>query len=113
MKYPKYRLAFPGKHVWVFNGHPMTQFNGYKLNTTAIGNGVVSADKSRGYYGESAQIFLSAAPYSTFSALSAQYGPNIFPAETLGNWSVSPTNIIRQEFLSALKRFSNKNVSVA
>ena len=46
MKYPKYRLAFPGKHVWVFNGHPMTQFNGYKLNTTAIGNGVVSADKS-------------------------------------------------------------------
>lgn len=74
MKYPKYRLAFPGKHVWVFNGHPMTQFNGYKLNTTAIGNGVVSADKSRGYYGESAQIFLSAAPYSTFSALSAQYG---------------------------------------
>ena len=48
MKYPKYRLAFPGKHMWVFNGHPMTQFNGYKLNTTAIGDGLVSADKSKG-----------------------------------------------------------------
>ena len=74
MKYPKYRLAFPGKHVWVFNGHPMTQFNGYKLNTTAIGNGVVSADKTKGYYGESATLYVSAGPHYTYSGMEVDVG---------------------------------------
>lgn len=74
MKYPKYRLAFPGKHIWVFNGHPMTQFNGYKLNTTAIGNGVVSADKSRGYYGESATLYHDENEYTTFLGFSSTIG---------------------------------------
>jgi surface protein len=74
MKYPKYRLAFPGKHVWVFNGHPMTQFNGYKLNTTAIGNGLVSADKTKGYYGESATLYVSAGPNYTYSGMEVDVG---------------------------------------
>lgn len=74
MKYPKYRLAFPGKHVWVFNGHPMTQFNGYKLNTTAIGDGLVSADKSKGYYGESATLYVSAGPHYTYSGMEVDVG---------------------------------------
>ncbi len=74
MRYPKYKLAFPGKHVWIFNGKPMTQFDGYTLNTTAIGDGIVSANKLKGFYGDSAQIFLSAAPHNSFSAFSSQYG---------------------------------------
>lgn len=74
MKYPKYRLAFPGKHIWVFNGHPMTQFNGYNLTTTAIGNGLVSADKTKGYYGESATLYVSAGPDYEFSGMEVDVG---------------------------------------
>ena len=74
MKYPKYKLAFPGKHVLLFNGHPMTQFNGYKLNTTAIGNGVVSADKTKGFWGESAELFQSASQFHSFEGYSANKG---------------------------------------
>lgn len=74
MKYPKYKLAFPGKHVWVFNGKPMTQFDGYTLDTTAIGNGIVSANKLKGFYGDSAQIFLSAAPDHSFSGMEVNKG---------------------------------------
>lgn len=74
MKFPKYKLAFPGKHVIVFNGHPMTQFDGYKLNTTAIGGGVVSASKQKGFWGESAELFQSAAQYHTFEGYSANKG---------------------------------------
>ena len=74
MIYPKYRLAFPGKHVLMFDGKPMTQFNGYKLNTTAIGSGVVSADKSKGYYGESATLYVSAGPNYTYRGMSVDVG---------------------------------------
>jgi hypothetical protein len=74
MRYPKYKLAFPGKHVWVFNGKPMTQFDGYTLDTTAIGNGIVSANKLKGFYGDSAQIFLSAAPDHSLSGMEVNNG---------------------------------------
>lgn len=74
MRYPKYKLAFPGKHVWVFNGKPMTQFDGYILNTTAIGSGLVSASTNKGFYGDSAQIFLSAAPHYALSGVAVDYG---------------------------------------
>ena len=74
MKYPKYKLAFPGKHVLVFNKHPMTQFNGYTLWTYASGNGIVSANKTKGFWGESAELFQSAADYYTFAGYSANKG---------------------------------------
>lgn len=74
MKYPKYKLAFPNKKVWVFNGNPMTQFNGYTLNTYASGNGIVSASKSKGFWGESAELFQSAANYHSFEGYSANKG---------------------------------------
>ena len=74
MKYPKYKLAFPGKHVLVFNKHPMTQFNGYTLGTYASGNGIVSANKTKGFWGESAELFQSAADYYTFDGYSANKG---------------------------------------
>lgn len=74
MKYPKYKLAFPGKHVIVFKGHPMTQFGGYTLGTYASGNGIVSANKTKGFWGESAELFQSAADYYTFNGYSANKG---------------------------------------
>ena len=74
MKYPKYKLAFPGKHVIVFKGHPMTQFGGYTLGTYASGNGIVSANKTKGFWGESAELFQSAADYYTFAGYSANKG---------------------------------------
>ena len=74
MKYPKYKLAFPGKHALVFNGHPMTQFGGYTLGTYASGNGIVSANKTKGFWGESAELFQSAADYYTFGGYSANKG---------------------------------------
>lgn len=74
MKYPKYKLAFPGKHALVFKGHPMTQFDGYTLGTYASGNGIVSASKQKGFWGESAELFQSAADYYTFSGYSANKG---------------------------------------
>ena len=74
MKYPKYKLAFPGKHVWVFKGHPMTQFDGYTLGTYASGNGVVSADKTKGYYGESATLYHDENEYTTFLGFSSTIG---------------------------------------
>lgn len=74
MKYPKYKLAFPGNHAIVFKGHPMTQFNGYTLGTYASGNGIVSANKTKGFWGESAQLFQSAAQYHTFDGYSANKG---------------------------------------
>lgn len=52
----------------------MTQFDGYTLNTTAIGNGIVSANKLKGFYGDSAQIFLSAAPHYALSGVAVDYG---------------------------------------
>jgi hypothetical protein len=74
MKYPKYKLAFPGKHSLVFKGHPMTQFDGYTLGTYASGNGIVSANKTKGFWGESAELFQSAGEYSTFCGFSANKG---------------------------------------
>lgn len=74
MKYPKYKLAFPGKHALVFKGHPMTQFDGYTLGTYASGNGIVSANKTKGFWGESAELFQSAADYYTFDGYSANKG---------------------------------------
>lgn len=74
MKYPKYKLAFPGKHALVFKGHPMTQFDGYTLGTYASGNGIVSANKTKGFWGESAELFQSAADYYTFAGYSANKG---------------------------------------
>lgn len=74
MKYPKYKLAFPGKHVIVFKGHPMTQFGGYTLGTYASGNGIVSANKTKGFWGESAELFQSASDYYTFNGYSANKG---------------------------------------
>ena len=74
MKYPKYKLAFPGKHSLVFKGHPMTQFDGYTLGTYASGNGIVSANKTKGFWGESAELFQSAANYYTFYGYSANKG---------------------------------------
>ena len=74
MKNPKYKLAFPGKHVLVFNGHPVTQFDGYTLGTYASGNGIVSASKQKGFWGESAELFQSAAQYHTFDGYSANKG---------------------------------------
>ena len=74
MKYPKYKLAFPGKHVIVFKGNPMTQFGGYTLGTYASGNGIVSANKTKGFWGESAELFQSAADYYTFKGYSANKG---------------------------------------
>ena len=74
MIYPKYRLAFPGRHVLMFEGKPLTNFNGYKLNTTAIGNGVVSADKSKGYFGESATLYVSAGPNYTYRGMEVDVG---------------------------------------
>lgn len=81
MRYPKYKLAFPGKHVWVFNGKPMTQFDGYSLQTIAIGSGLVSASTNKGFYGDTANIFVSAAPENSFSGYAVDYGSiqdNIF-----------------------------------
>lgn len=69
MKYPKYKLAFPGKHALVFNGHPMTQFDGYTLGTTAFGLGLISADKTKGFYGDSANLFVSAGEGYSLSGL--------------------------------------------
>ena len=69
MKYPKYKLAFPGKHALVFNGHPMTQFNGYTLGTTAFGLGLISADKTKGFYGDSVNLFVSAGEGYSLSGL--------------------------------------------
>ena len=74
MKYPKYKLAFPGKHVIVFNCHPMTQFDGYTLGTYASGSGVVSASKQKGFWGESAELFQSAAQGYSFEGYSANKG---------------------------------------
>ena len=74
MKFPKYKLAFPGKHSLVFNGHPMTQFDGYTLGTYASGSGVVSASKQKGFWGESAELFQSAAQYHSFEGYSANKG---------------------------------------
>lgn len=74
MKYPKYKLAFPSKKVIIFNGHPMTQFDGYTLNTYASGNGIVSASKAKGFWGESAELFQSAANYHSFEGYSANKG---------------------------------------
>ena len=41
MKYPKYKLAFPGKHVLLFNGHSLSQYDKYNplnlpLNTVRV-----------------------------------------------------------------------------
>ena len=41
MKFPKYKLAFPGKHVLVFNGHPLSQYDKYNplnlpINTVRV-----------------------------------------------------------------------------
>lgn len=41
MKNPKYKLAFPGKHVWLFNGHSLSQYDKYNplnlpLNTVRV-----------------------------------------------------------------------------
>ena len=58
----------------MFEGKPLTNFNGYKLNTTAIGNGVVSADKSKGYFGESATLYVSAGPNYTYSGMEVDVG---------------------------------------
>ena len=69
MKNPKYKLAFPGKHVLVFNKHPMTQFNGYTLGTTAFGLGIISADKTKGFYGDSANLLVSAGEGYSLSGL--------------------------------------------
>lgn len=52
----------------------MTQFDGYTLNTIAIGDGIISANKLKGFYGDSAQIFLSAAPDHSFSGMEVNYG---------------------------------------
>lgn len=58
----------------MFEGKPLTNFNGYKLNTTAIGNGVVSADKSKGYFGESATLYVSAGPNYTYRGMEVDVG---------------------------------------
>ena len=60
MKNPKWKCAYPNSHKVKFGGKFLTQWDGYHLTLEQYTGGTISADKLKGYQGQSANLSYTA-----------------------------------------------------
>lgn len=97
MKNPKWRCAYPGTHKVKFGGKFLTQWDGYHLTLEQSTGGTISADKLKGYQGQSANLSYTANTDYYFNGWQST-GANIqnnqvpFTADTTAKGSFVYTN---------------------
>ena len=97
MKNPKWKCAYPNSHKVKFGGKFLTQWDGYHLTLEQSTGGTISADKLKGYQGQSANLSYTANQDYYFNGWQST-GTNIqnnqvqFTADTTAKGSFVYTN---------------------
>lgn len=76
MKNPKWKCAYPNSHKVKFGGKFLTQWDGYHLTLEQSTGGTISADKLKGYQGQSANLSYTANTFYHFNGWNST-GANI------------------------------------